>query len=210
MSSRDHRGPQTGQETAPDDLDRLLSWGVQELAGAARPPARVWPRIERKLRGGPSPVRYRPGRSVWRMAPLALAQALALASLLVVLGLSLSTGLQWSPYSHGGDEREMLTRTPVAWQAGGAPLTGEGGLLSRQKIMLLAREQAHERQVMARDPFPDADPLTGEEGLSSRRKIMLLAREQAHERQVMSGDNSPGVDTIPKHGQKWRMFEEAP
>ena len=208
MSSHDHRGPQTGKETAPDDLDRLLSWGVQELAGAARPPASVWPRIERKLRGGPSPVRYRPGRSVRRMAPLA--QALALASLLVVLGLSLSTGLQWSPYSYGGDEREMLTRTPAVEQAWEAPLTGEEGLLSGREMLLLAREQAHERQVMARDPFPDADPITGEEGLSSRRKIMLLAREQAHERQVMAGDNSLGVDPIPKHGHKWRMFEEAP
>lgn len=156
MGSHDHRGPQVGNDTTQDDLDRLLAWGVQRLVGTARAPAHVWQRIERKLRAGPSPVR-RPPRRTWRTAPLA--QALALASLLVVLGLSLGSGLQWSPYFYGRGEREMLTRTPAVGQGGGAPLTDDEGLLSGRETLLLAREQARERQVMARDTSPGVDPI---------------------------------------------------
>jgi len=147
-----------GQNTTQDDLDRLLSWGLHELVRAAKPPVYVWQQIERKLRAGPSPVRRRLGHSAWRTAPLV--QALALASLLVLIGLSLGPGFQWSSYFYRtGEQVEMLTRTPVVRQAEGVPLTGEEGLLSGRDTLLLAREQAYERQVMARDTSPGADPI---------------------------------------------------
>ena len=209
MSSHDQRGPHAGPaNVASDELDRLLSWGIQEPVGTAEPSPRVWQQIERKLRAGPSPARHRPRRKTWRTA--SLAQALALASLLVVLGLSLGPSLQW-PYLHERDEHtDILTRTPVLEQVESGPLSNEEGLLSGRETLLLTGEQADERQVTVRDTFPDEVLLTSEEGLLSKREILALAREQAHERQVTARENSPGTDSILKHGHEWHRFEGAP
>lgn len=160
MSSHDQRGPHAGPNVASDELDRLLSWGIQELVGTAEPSPRVWQQIERKLRAGPSPARHRPRRKTWRTA--SLAQALALASLLVVLGLSLGPALQWPSYFYGGGEQmEMLTRTPDVGltQEASPPLMAEEGLLSGREMLLWTREQARERQMMAHDTSPGVDPI---------------------------------------------------
>lgn len=161
MSSHDQRGPHARPaNVASDELDRLLSWGIQELVGTAEPSPRVWQQIERKLRAGPSPARHRPRRKTWRTA--SLAQALALASLLVVLGLSLGPALQWPSYFYGGGEQmEMLTRTPDMGltQEASPPLMAEEGLLSGREMLLWTREQARERQMMAHDTSPGVDPI---------------------------------------------------
>jgi len=160
MSSHDQRGPHAGPDVASDELDRLLSWGIQELVGTAEPSPRVWQQIERKLRAGPSLARHRPRRKTWRTA--SLAQALALASLLVVLGLSLGPALQRPSHFYGGGEQmEMLTRTPDAnpGQEPSSPVTAEEGLLSGRETLLWTREQARERQMMAHDTSPGVDPI---------------------------------------------------
>ncbi len=160
MSSHDQRGPHAGPNVVSDELDRLLSWGIQELVGTAEPSPRVWQQIERKLRAGPSPARHRPRRSTWRTA--SLAKALALASLLVVLGLSLGPALQWPSYFYGGGEQmEMLTGTADVGltQEASPPLMAEEGLLSGREMLLWIREQARERQMMAHDTSPGVDPI---------------------------------------------------
>ena len=160
MSSPDHRGSPIRERTVQDNLDQLLSWGLQDMVDGARPPDQVWPRIEGKLRAGPSPARHRPRRRAWRMAPLA--QALAVASLLVVVGLSLGSAFQWLPYFYGaGEPVDVPTRTPAVEQAqaNGVPLIGDEGLLSGREMLNLARERARELEVMARDTSPVMDPI---------------------------------------------------
>jgi len=200
MSSRDARRL-ADQTRTPDDLDRLLRGAVREQIGMATPPDHVWQRIEHQLRGGPSPVRRRPSSRARRTAPLV--QALALASFLVVLGLSLGPALQW-PYLHERDEyTDILTPTPVLEQVESGPLSDEEGLLSGRETLLLTGEQADEHQVTVRDTFPDEVSLTSEEGLLSKREILLLAGELAR-------GTSPGMDPIPKHWHEWRMLDVVP
>lgn len=159
MSSPKRRGLRGSTNGPPDELDGLLSRAVQDLVGDAEAPSHVWRRIEDTLRAGPSPVRRRSSRSIWRTG--SLAQALALTSLLVVLGLSLGPALQWPLYFYGaGGQKEMLTRTPDAAPVpDSVPLLAEEGLLSGRQMLERARELAHERQVMARDTSPGADPI---------------------------------------------------
>jgi hypothetical protein len=159
MSSPEQRGLRGSTNGPPDELDGLLSRAVQDLAGNAKAPPQVWQRIEDTLWAGPSPARRRASRTVWRTG--SLVQALALTSLLVVLGLSLGPALQRPLYFYGGGEQqEMLTRTPDAAPVpDSAPLLAEEGLLSGRQMLERAREQAHERQVMARDTSPSSDPI---------------------------------------------------
>jgi hypothetical protein len=90
-----------------------------------------------------------------------LTQALALASLLVVLGLSLGPALYRPLYFYGGGEQqEILTRTPeVEVVQDSTPVLAEEGLLNGRELMRQARELAHERQVMARDTSLSGDPI---------------------------------------------------
>jgi len=88
-----------------------------------------------------------------------LAQALALISLLAVLGMNLSSGFLWSPYLYERNERGMLTRTPAAWQVEGIPLLGDEGLLNGRQTRLLARELERERRAIAHDIAPGEDPI---------------------------------------------------
>jgi len=159
MSSRDRRGP--GGRWAPnrDELDGLLARSVRDLVGDAKPSSQVWQRIEDTLRAGPSPSRQRASRSVWRTG--SLAQALAVASLLVVLGLSLGPLLQWQAYLYGsGEQIKVITRTPeTAVTEESVPVLAEEGLLSGRELLQQERERARERQVMARAASPSLDPI---------------------------------------------------
>jgi hypothetical protein len=128
------------------------------MVGDATPSPQVWQQIEDTLRAGPSPARRRSSRSTWRTG--SLAQALAVVSLLVVLGLSLGPVLQWPSYFHGDGGQAVLTRTPdKALSEDSLPLLAEEGLLSGRELLQREREQVLERQVMARDTSPSTDPI---------------------------------------------------
>jgi len=161
MNSPDHQNSRIRQRIVQDNLDQLLSWGLQDVVDGAKPPDQVWSRIEGQLRAGPSPARRRPRRGAWRMAPLA--QALAVASLLVVVGLSLGPVFQWLPGLYGtGQPVDIPTRIPVVEQAQIAtdvPLTADEGLLNRRETLKLARKRAWELQVMAHAASPAMDPI---------------------------------------------------
>lgn len=157
MSSRDRHAHPEGLSLEQDDLDHLFRWGLQGLVGAATPPVQIWQRIERQLRAGPSPARHPSRRSGWRRA--SLAQALALISLLALLGLNLSSGFLWSSYLYDGNERGTLTHTPTVWRGEGIPLLGDEGLLDGRQARLLAQELMRERRVIARDTAPGEDPI---------------------------------------------------
>ena len=102
MSSPDRRSAQPPSKL-DDDLDRLLSWGLEDQYGSAKAPDGVWQRIRCELNSGLHSAQKPVRASRWRTA--SLAQALAVASLLVVVGLSLSpctavarlpAGQQWA------------------------------------------------------------------------------------------------------------------
>jgi hypothetical protein len=90
-----------------------------------------------------------------------LAQALAVASLLVVVGLSLSPAMQWPAYLQGSDlDPDLATHTPSAVQpAQTEPFLGDEGLLSGLEVRALAEETAQQRRIMAKDTSPKFDPI---------------------------------------------------
>lgn len=163
MNSPDPRGLGRGERIDDSELDGLLLWGVEELAGTAEPSPRVWQRIEQQLRGGPSPKRHAPRQYSWRTT--SVAQALALASLLLVVGLSLWPMLQSPSYlNSNGRPMETLTRTPeLAPEADtgddSLPISADEGMLNRRQVMLWEQEQAQERQAIASDTSPALDPI---------------------------------------------------
>ena len=163
MNSPEQRGF-TGAESIQDrELDGLLKRGVEELAGAAEPSPRVWQRIEQQLRGGPPPKRQSFPRGSWHMT--SVAQALAVASLLLVVGLSVWPMLQWPPYLNGSAKpTEMLTRTPMVASSAdigddSLPFQADEGMLNLRQVMLWEQERAQERQAIASDTSPASDPI---------------------------------------------------
>jgi hypothetical protein len=163
MNSPDQHGFRRGDSTQDRDLDSLLRWGVEELAGTSEPSSRVWQRIEQQLRAGQPPKRQSLRVSSWRST--SAAQALALASLLLVVGLSVGPMLQWPSYvNDSGKPVETLTRTPKAAPSGdmgddSLPILADEGMLNRRQVMLWEQEQAHERQAIANATSPALDPI---------------------------------------------------
>ena len=163
MSSPDQRSFADGDSSQDRELDRLLTWGVKQLAGSAEPSPRVWQHIEQQLRGGPPPRRQPPPRGPRRTAPVA--QALAVASLLLVVGLSVWPMLQWPSYVNGsGEPVEMITRTPnvvpyVEIGDNTLPLKADEGMLSLRQTMLWEQEQQRQLLTIARDTSPAKDPI---------------------------------------------------
>jgi len=171
MSSPDQRGFLRGDSVQDSELDGLLRWGVEEMAGTGEPSPRVWQRIEQQLGGGPSPKRHPLPERSWRTT--SLAQALALASLLAVVGLGMWPMVQSSSFMNSSSQPvEVFTRTPetaASRDTGGdsLPILADEGMLNHRQVMLWEQQQAEERQAIASDTSPALDPI-------------LTHRRQAH------------------------------
>ena len=185
MSSRDQRGTYGNMNSVQDEIDHVLFRGVQDLIGDAEPSVHVWQRIEGKLRAGPSPVRHRSNRRAWRIGPLA--QALALAGLLAVLGLNLEHPLSWSRF-YAEDEQTVVI-TP-SWSVGG---DSEADSLGREGVIM-----GHEPGFLARKQM-NAVSTSEDDGVLSKRQVLQLAGEQEDEGQPTVRDASPGSEPVPRH-----------
>jgi len=159
MSFPDHHSAHPPDGSPDSELDRLLAWSIQDEFGSAKAPEGAWQRFlcELKANNHPRLQPVRPRR--WRTA--SLAQGLAIASLLVIVGLSLSPALQWPAYLRGSSESpDIATRTPPVYQQPeSVPFLGDDGLLSGLELRQFADEMALQRQAMAKDTSPKFDPI---------------------------------------------------
>lgn len=159
MNSRSPSNPRANRQVSDDDLDRLLSWGMQELVGQEEPAPHLWEVIQRKLEDDAPPMRAEFRRTRLRTAPLV--QALALASLLLVFGLSLGPMMQRPSFLYETNDRIETPTHAVASELDpvGVPLKTDEGLLSGRELLRWEREQIRQQQVMARDTAPSVDPI---------------------------------------------------
>jgi hypothetical protein len=167
------------------EIDRLLSQGIQEIIGDAQPSDHIWQRIEHKLGAGPSPTRHRSNRRAWRLGPFV--QALALAGVLVALGLSLDHRLPWSRFYAGGEPTVAVT--PL-WSADRdsdvESLDGESLIMGHEPGFLSPR-QMHSVSISADD------------GVLSKGQILQSAGEQGDEGQSTGHDASLGLVPAARH-----------
>ena len=82
MSSPDRRSAQPPSALHDDEMDSLLSWGLEDQYGSAKAPDGVWQRIRCEMIYGQHSAQKPAQANRWRTA--SLAQALAIASLLAV------------------------------------------------------------------------------------------------------------------------------
>lgn len=163
MNSPDQCGIADGDNGRDRELDRLLTWGVQELAGSSEPSPRVWQHIEQQLRGGSPPRRPLHLRGAWHAG--SVAQALAVASLLLVVGLSVWPMLRWPPYLNQSiAPMEAITPTPDDApnpEVGDSslPLKVDEDMLNLRQTMLWEQEQERQMKTIARDTSPAKDPI---------------------------------------------------